>query len=528
MTTILGAGTAAGDVPVWTPASSSWIAAGLRYFCVTDPAYGAKGDGVTDDYNAILAAYAAAAAAGGGIVYFPHGTYLCTAGSVIAVPAGVSTVGADKVGTWVKAAIEFNSNQTYRDITLGITGHCHYTKATVNVHDVSCFNVRFRGGDNHTGANAHTIVFFSGRAAHDFLFEGCDISGEDHDAEGVTLHDRGLPGTANYYNITFHGCHFYSIASMGFEIQGDDGYASTVGFSNINLLDNVFEVTGSELISYGGKTDTTGTFLRDGNSIISGNIFKGAGNGAYIWRSGIEFGSLVGILFTGNYVGTAVTQMLTLGNVYDLPESIVIADNVFDGTAHNGITHDASKEHLLLKGKGIVFKGNHVLYDTGTGEAIYCSALNDSVITGNNIYDSRTLDTTSSTCMRLTTSSNNLIAGNRFRTSNSSGVVVNNNADASSLNNLYCGNYIVNGSNNYNISLNPANNCFAVDNWYTTAGGVSCPHGQFPTVTSLPTAAVDYRGVTVFLKDDTTYTDHVYTCEETSSGVYAWKQVDNA
>lgn len=39
-------------------------------------AYGAKGDGVTDDAPAIRSAIAAAAAAGGGIIYYPPGTYL--------------------------------------------------------------------------------------------------------------------------------------------------------------------------------------------------------------------------------------------------------------------------------------------------------------------------------------------------------------------------------------------------------------------------------------------------------------------
>lgn len=39
-------------------------------------AYGAKGDGSTDDTSAVNAAFAAAYAAGGGVIYFPPGTYL--------------------------------------------------------------------------------------------------------------------------------------------------------------------------------------------------------------------------------------------------------------------------------------------------------------------------------------------------------------------------------------------------------------------------------------------------------------------
>jgi hypothetical protein len=50
--------------------------AGLRYYVVTDPAYGAVGDGVTNDLGAIQAAINAANVAGGGVVFFPKGTYL--------------------------------------------------------------------------------------------------------------------------------------------------------------------------------------------------------------------------------------------------------------------------------------------------------------------------------------------------------------------------------------------------------------------------------------------------------------------
>lgn len=49
--------------------------AGLRYYVVTDEAYGATGDGVTNDLTAIQTAINAANSAGGGVVFFPPGTY---------------------------------------------------------------------------------------------------------------------------------------------------------------------------------------------------------------------------------------------------------------------------------------------------------------------------------------------------------------------------------------------------------------------------------------------------------------------
>lgn len=47
-----------------------------NFFDVTNPAYGAQGNGITDDTASIQAAISAAQAAGGGIVYFPVGVYI--------------------------------------------------------------------------------------------------------------------------------------------------------------------------------------------------------------------------------------------------------------------------------------------------------------------------------------------------------------------------------------------------------------------------------------------------------------------
>ncbi len=57
----------------WASVASAVPLAGE--FTVTDAAYGAKADGVTDDTAAFTAAMAAASAVGGGVVYAPAGTY---------------------------------------------------------------------------------------------------------------------------------------------------------------------------------------------------------------------------------------------------------------------------------------------------------------------------------------------------------------------------------------------------------------------------------------------------------------------
>jgi pectate lyase-like protein len=66
---------------------------------VTDEAYGATGDGVTNDTVAVQAAITAVSGAGGGVVYFPVGTYLV---SSLTVPAKVRLIGANRQASVIK------------------------------------------------------------------------------------------------------------------------------------------------------------------------------------------------------------------------------------------------------------------------------------------------------------------------------------------------------------------------------------------------------------------------------------------
>lgn len=78
-----------------TAGARSWVdqaGGGLPWFVVTAPAYGATGDGTTDDTSAINAAIAALNGAGGGVLYFPTGNYKC-AGALTAIAALCTILG---------------------------------------------------------------------------------------------------------------------------------------------------------------------------------------------------------------------------------------------------------------------------------------------------------------------------------------------------------------------------------------------------------------------------------------------------
>lgn len=76
-------------------------------FNVKNPAYGAKGNGVTDDTDAIQAAIDAAYAAGGGIVFFPVGRYrvrILNGVRALTIYAGVVLRGAGRDLSTIKLA----------------------------------------------------------------------------------------------------------------------------------------------------------------------------------------------------------------------------------------------------------------------------------------------------------------------------------------------------------------------------------------------------------------------------------------
>jgi hypothetical protein len=82
----------------------------LPWFDVTDPAYGATGDGVTDDTTAIASAVTALNSAGGGVIYFPAGTYVTSGGFVFTTPAVIMGDGCgDGFGTFAQSTVTCTS-----------------------------------------------------------------------------------------------------------------------------------------------------------------------------------------------------------------------------------------------------------------------------------------------------------------------------------------------------------------------------------------------------------------------------------
>lgn len=191
---------------------------------VKSPAYGAVGDGITNDQSAIAAALAAAVAAGGGIVFFPKGTYRIA--SAIAWDNSVAMVGvgmnlsiitmdaaAEKTLRFTVAntgsiptmvsGMGFQTAQANSTTTVDLEAgafvefnHCGFAKtstATGLSITVSHASARLRCIECHFNWRSATIgVYSSSVQAADVFFQGCRATSlTSATFDGVVFTTRG-------------------------------------------------------------------------------------------------------------------------------------------------------------------------------------------------------------------------------------------------------------------------------------------------------------------------------------------------
>ena len=152
----------------------------------------------------------------------------------------------------------------------------HQLPVPAGTHDVVYENCTFTGG------GATPAVLTLNQACYNIVFRNCTINASPYN--GVSINSYN----SNIHDVRFEGCHFLSAARMGFECTNRPSGASA-GWKHIDLIDCVFEPSGSEAVSYDGDGGS-------GDSLVQNTLIKGSGNGpgnplwssAWTWRQAFE------------------------------------------------------------------------------------------------------------------------------------------------------------------------------------------------------------------------------------------------
>lgn len=319
-------------------------------------AYGAVGDGVTDDQPAFSAAIAAAVAAGGGTVFVPEGDYLLTGGSV-SIPTGVSLQGVGARSILRKAT---SSGQVHVNIPSSATD--------ITVQGIACVGP----GDQVVASEnlEPTAILLNGSNSRVKVLD-CFIK----DIAGF-----GVGVGSGCADILVRGNHIDGTGNTGLA----DGHAITVETSHrVVISDNIVSNTryrGVEIFSgFAGGTE---------NVVVSGNSFYNTHATAIaVFASSNDVGHVRNVTVTGNTIDTTVSTTIGVGaGIYvgHLTSGVTVTGNTIQDTASDGIivtesTAQTTPYLCTVSGNTIRNAGRHGIYTDGPRATVGVSG---NVVTG--------------------------------------------------------------------------------------------------------------------------------------------------
>jgi hypothetical protein len=356
---IAGGVVAAGADPAAAATSS------LGWYNVTDAAYGAKGDGTTNDTSAIQAAITAAGAAGG-VVYLPAGDYAVTSlvlNNGTTGYTGVRLVGDSAGGTTLKklTAVPLIVMSGPATDTTGVT-HCKYCSLE-NLHlngaGLAGLAIQAYYADN---------LYFRDVWIKD-NYDTCIDTAEFWDSRfyNVVIETSGsLTNSTSTPNVLLRN----SAASSGF------GY-STDNVNQIHFVGCRFEDfrQGAVWIERGvsSSNNPNGIFLT--NCKMESSYLRGGPHFSVDANSrGVYVNDLY--CFSGGFGGTFATaqDVISWGpNAASTLENVLIANRSSTSSVANGVTvtsPNASQDVVIRNVAGIYNTaptGAHVTFGTATG-----------------------------------------------------------------------------------------------------------------------------------------------------------------
>lgn len=272
------------------------------WFNVQASAYGAVGDGVTNDQTAIAAALAAAVAAGGGTVFFPKGTYLISTAiewdhkvNIVGMGADLSIITTNsgsnaRIFTWTAGTLQSTPQLIYGlsfSSTQANTGSQLYATVAVN-HLIRACNlgkaststgtlISYTGADSfvwiedtrlNLNGTANTALAFA--ASTRFLIQGCRVKVTNAAWVGTTL---ALTGFGFVTNTIIDQDDATGAGSYGIENLSANDHIQIVGCSFVHgtshmtacfklVADSFIIVEACDLVSDSAGYEVSGVLKR--------------------------------------------------------------------------------------------------------------------------------------------------------------------------------------------------------------------------------------------------------------------------
>jgi len=404
--------------------------------------YGARGDGVTDDTNAILAAIRAAR---GQPVYFPSGTYKLA--STLSVPNAAHLAGPSDAGpastAWLKGAVVYGSSQTFTDLRIGDRGKTGIVNGS-GASGTTFTRCQFRGG---SGGNYRAAAVFGGglNSCDHITFTDCNFERNlaDHPVDRDTSDTVGCNTViwiervdrvdgAHMEYITFNGCHFgvsngrtdiaRSIGSprMTMEMyQYHEGGAVRDGWHHITFTGCIFEA--GDCSTLDAPSATYNNQHTDAYLTIDGCVFHGGGVTGDYWQGGVNLEGINYVTIHDNDFYPARQYTMSIADHGPPSHDVRITGNRFhlDDYSHGGISTHNTEPQIWLEGNNGTFSDNVVRNSTGGQWLLWLGWFYDGqradgwTITGNTF---RELRATPQHMVTVHDATNCTITGNTFQT----------------------------------------------------------------------------------------------------------------
>jgi hypothetical protein len=316
-------------------------------------AFGAVGDGVTDDRAAFVAAlaYVAALAVGPKVLFVPEGTYKFTSNTAITIPNGVSIIGAGRKKTiftvttvfgiskwWTHAGsgsverVTFKTSQVLDYTTLTNTG----TPLAITDDDVIVRDCHFENTSNDGVYWSKSTSTLRNISILNNTFKNCvrgaiiGIGGDEVTIIGNQINSPGYFGINVEADAAFY---FGNVIISNNTILGSRTPLSAVGEPGVGAnFDSSYAIISNNICNTGAKLagTTGGVFIqtRTKRAAITGNVCRGETYDKCVQISNAEMFTLANNSFevtarTSNECAVAVITSMgyASSNYYRVPAS---------------------------------------------------------------------------------------------------------------------------------------------------------------------------------------------------------------